>query len=299
MSFAIAYRRTVESPGGARISVVDHPATRPSTRGPTLVLAHGWCLSHETWNPVVAELQRRRPRLRVISYDQPGHGHSSRGDSRAVQVSDLGTTLRAVIDATVPSGELVLAGHSMGGMAIMSLAGLAPELVRDRVRGVGFFGTAAQLRRRGIPGERFVMWVLARLPATAGGLPTTPKLTAAHLFGEGPDPEAVLATARMTRTTPANVVADWFSVVTRFDLRATLTPFAEVRTVVVIGSRDRLASISAGRRLTALVPGSTFWSVPGKGHMLTYEATHTVADKLELLLDAEPTSQRARSLAPA
>ncbi len=293
MSVATVVRGTIESPHGALINVVDHPAPAGPAQGPTLVLAHGWCLTHESWDPVVAELQRRRPHLRVVSYDQPGHGHSSPGDSRQVDIQDLGVTLRAVIEASAPTGELVLAGHSMGGMTVMALAGLDPELVQDRVRGAGLFGTAAHLRRRGIAGERVVMALFSRLPATAKGLPTTQKLTAANLFGNDPDPEAVRATARMTRNTRANVVADWYAAIQRVDLRRALTPFAGVRTVVVTGARDRLTPVSAARRLMSLIPGATFWSLPGKGHMLTYEATGIVADKIELLLDAEPTSQRA------
>lgn len=287
-------RHTVDVPGGARVAVFDHPAREPGPAEPTVVLAHGWCLTHETWDPVVEELQRRRPGVRVITYDQPGHGLSTSPIRRHAEVTDLGVALHAVIVHLAPEGELVLAGHSMGGMTVMSLGSEAPELIRRRVRGVGLFATSPWMgHRRGIPGERLAMAVLRRLPATAKGLPTTPALTAANVFGDDPDPDAVRATAAMTRATRANVVADWFDAMGRMDLRETLTPFATVRTVVVTGTRDRLTSVSAGRRLAAAIPGATFWSLPGKGHMLAYEATGTVTDRLELLLDAEPAGQGA------
>lgn len=286
-------RRTVDASDGARIAVTDHPAASGSATGPTVVLAHGWCLTHEAWDPVVEELQRRRPHLRVISYDQPGHGHSTPGLDRSVSLLDLGATLREVVAETVPDGDVVLAGHSMGGMTVMALAAVDPELVRARVRGVALVGTAAHLgNRRPVRGEGLAMGLLGHLPAAYRGLPTTSRLTAKNLFGVDPDPEAVAATARMTSRTRANVISDWHRAIGELDLRADLAPFVDVRTVVLTGARDRLTPVSAGRRIAAGIPGSTFWSLPGVGHMITYEATSTVADKIELLLDAEPTSQR-------
>ena len=287
-------RLTVESPDGARIAVFDHPAPSGTPQGPTLVLAHGWCLTHEAWDPVVTELQRRRPDLRVLSYDQPGHGHSTAGRDRSVSLLDLGATLREVLAEAVPEGDVVLAGHSMGGMTVMALGRVDPELVRRRVRGVGLVGTAAHLPdRRPVPGEGVAMRLLGRLPAGAPGLPTTPRLTAANLFGVDPDPAAVRATSRMTSRTRGNVVADWYRAIGDLDLREGLVPFTTLRTVVLTGARDRLTPVSAGRRLAAGIPGATFWSLPGVGHMITYEATAVVADKIELLLDAEPAGEGA------
>ena len=299
-----ARRLTVDTPKGARVAVVEHaPADGPgsgaaagaaSAPGPTLVLAHGWCLTHEAWDPVVAALQSRRPDLRIVRYDQPGHGDSTAGRDREVSLLDLGAALRAVIQDTAPEGDLVLAGHSMGGMTIMALGAIDPALIRERVRGVALVGTAARLPgRRGIPGERLAMAVLGRLPEGARGLPTTPRLTAANLFGVDPDPEAVRATARMTSRTRARSVADWYHAIMGLDLRAGLTPFASVPTEILTGTRDRLTPVSAGRRLAEGIPGATFRAVTGVGHMITYEASDLVTARIESLLDAEATSQRA------
>lgn len=286
-------RLTVDSPDGARIAVLEHPATSGQAQGPTLVLAHGWCSTTEVWDPVVSELQRRRPDLRVITYDQPGHGRSTPGRDRQVSLLDLGATLREVIAETAPEGDVVLGGHSMGGMTLMALAQVDPGLVHRRVRGVALIGTAAHLTRRAIRGEALAMKLLGALPGTARGLPSTARLTAANLFGPDPDPEAVRTTMRMTTRTRANVVSDWHGAIAGLDFREHLAPFAEVRTVVVTGRVDRLTPVSAGRRLAALVPGADFWMVPHTGHMVLLEAPAVIADKIELLLDAEPASQRA------
>ena len=60
-----------------------------------------------------------------------------------VTIDQLGRDLKAVIDAAVPEGPLVLVGHSMGGMTVMALADQYPELIRDRVVGVAFVGTSS------------------------------------------------------------------------------------------------------------------------------------------------------------
>lgn len=288
-----AHRLTVAAPEGALIAVRDHAAPSGTSEGATLVLAHGWCSTTEVWDPVVTELQRRRPHLRVVTYDQPGHGHSTAGRDRRVSLLDLGATLREVIAETVPEGDIVLGGHSMGGMTVMALAQVDPDLIRRRVRGVALVGTAAHLDRRAIRGEALAMGILGRLPARASGLPSTARLTAANLFGPDPDPVAVRTTMRMTTRTRANVVADWHRAIGELDFREHLAPFAEVRTIVLTGRVDRLTPVSAGRRLAAGIPGADLYVVPRTGHMVLLEVPEVVADKIELLLDAESAGQRA------
>ena len=42
-----------------------------------------------------------------------------------------------------PTGALVFIGHSMGGMTILELGRIAPELFGDRILGVGLISTSA------------------------------------------------------------------------------------------------------------------------------------------------------------
>ena len=114
---------TVAAPDGARLQVQEWPATGPGD-GPTVVLAHGWTLTRASWLPVVEQLVGRG--LRVVTYDQRGHGGS--GPLRdQPSVRSLGDDLAAVLDVVAPAGPVVLGGHSMGGMTVMAYAGLHPE----------------------------------------------------------------------------------------------------------------------------------------------------------------------------
>lgn len=278
------FRRTV---GGIDLAVWDHPAA--SEPEATVVLAHGWCLTHATWDPVIVELQGRRPGVRVVTYDQPGHGRSGEAPASASGTDHLGDTLGAVVEwaaANSPKGRVVVGGHSMGGMTVMSLAGRRPDLLGEPIAGALLVGTAADIAaRRGITGERLAMALMGLMPRWVPGLPTTHALTAANLFGPSPDPAWVRATAAQTRATPARTVARYHRVLAEMDLHASAARLAAIPTLIVSGSRDRLTPARWGRAVAADIPSATLWVAPAAGHMLTYEATALVVDRLERLLD--------------
>jgi len=72
----------------------------------------------------------------LIRYDQRGHGGSAPGAAGSLTVPRLGDDLAAVLDRTVPPHlPVVVAGHAMGSVAIMSLAARRPELFGDRIVG--------------------------------------------------------------------------------------------------------------------------------------------------------------------
>src|SRR5204863_436491 len=78
-------------------------------RGPNLVLIHGLASSQRIWDLVVPRLERR---FRVTTYDQRGHGESSKpasGYDFATVAGDLGAVVRAV-EAERP----LIVGHSYG-----------------------------------------------------------------------------------------------------------------------------------------------------------------------------------------
>src|SRR6059058_2612368 len=90
----------------------------------TVVLAHGF-------------------RARLVLWDQRGYGRSGWTKLTRATIDRTGRDLGEVLDATTPSGPVVLAGHSMGGMSILALARQRPELFGDRVVGVFLLATSA------------------------------------------------------------------------------------------------------------------------------------------------------------
>src|SRR5699024_8536013 len=135
--------RTVRTSDGAALRVAE---SGPTDGAVTLVLIHGWTQDDRTWDPVCSELAARFPNViadvRTLRYDLRGHGGSDPGGAGTATIEQLADDLARVLRTRVPSGPLVLAGHSMGGMTIMTLAARHPELVTDRVAGAVFVATA-------------------------------------------------------------------------------------------------------------------------------------------------------------
>ena len=117
---------------------------------PTVVLPHCWGCSHEIWLPVARRL--RSEGFRVVLYDQRGHGASSRGTA-PLAVETLAHDLADVLNA-VDAHDVVLAGHSMGGMTIMSLATHRPEVLTARAKATVLVATAATSMGAGRRKER-------------------------------------------------------------------------------------------------------------------------------------------------
>src|SRR6059058_320838 len=95
--------------------------------GPTLVFIHGWTFSSRSWHyqRMLAE------RHRLVLMDHRDHGESGSGPREHRTVEQVGRDLYAVLNATCAGGrgsgaqgqsEVILVGHSMGGMTIMALA---------------------------------------------------------------------------------------------------------------------------------------------------------------------------------
>ena len=129
--------RTVTTDDGVPLHVeVDGGPDAPLT----VVFSHGFTARLVEWDLQRAAL---RDRARLVLWDQRGHGRSGWTKLTTATIDRTGRDLGEVLDATTPSGPVVLAGHSMGGMSILALARQRPELFGDRVVGVFLLATSA------------------------------------------------------------------------------------------------------------------------------------------------------------
>src|SRR4029450_7301734 len=111
---------------------------------PTIVFVHGFALDMGTFY-FQRKVLTKRGDHRMVFYDQPGHGRSSKLKSGDYDIAALGESLAAVLESTVPDGHIILVGHSMGGMTIMAFAEQHPEWFGERVTGVVLMSTSAGL----------------------------------------------------------------------------------------------------------------------------------------------------------
>jgi pimeloyl-ACP methyl ester carboxylesterase len=103
--------------------------------GPAIVLTHGWGMDSSEWYYVKKHLAQD---YRVVVWDLPGLGRSTRAANNDYELPRLAHDLQAVVEWT-QAPQIVLVGHSIGGMTLQTYARLYP--VEPRVRGLALVHT--------------------------------------------------------------------------------------------------------------------------------------------------------------
>ncbi len=276
----------------------------------TVLFSHGFTARLAEW-----ELQRTalRDRARLVFWDQRGHGRSGWTPLTKATIDRTGRDLGEVLDATTPTGPVVLAGHSMGGMSVMALARQRPELFGTRVVGVlllatsagglvetGILGLAVKLvRKLGLLSLylrllQFLAPLLERFRrrGTAIGRRVTQRL----LFGkDDADPHNVRLVQNLLEETPIPVVMAFYATFLDHDESAALEVLRRVPVTVVAATHDRLTPAAHGRHIAEVLgDGAELVVVPGAGHSVNLTRTDVVDAALVALLDRiEGTSRRA------
>jgi pimeloyl-ACP methyl ester carboxylesterase len=276
----------------------------------TLVLAHGWTLSQAAWDDVADLLAPRiaQGELRLIRYDQRGHGRSTWGGAE-ITIDQLGCDLADVIDQLAPTGPVVLGGHSMGGMTIMCLAAARPELFGDRVRGGALVSTSAgdlnpeprtraeKIRQRLTPGALTAALAAARVierlrQLLPPGHPRHQKMVRDLLYGADATDDMVLAGAEIMHASTVRAFAAFLPALGEHDKREELGALTRVPVEILVGDSDQLTPNRHSRQLADVLPDATLQVVERTGHMLPQERPRLVTDAVERLLTAA-TSGRA------
>ncbi|TWD82328.1 pimeloyl-ACP methyl ester carboxylesterase [Kribbella amoyensis] len=137
-----AERTGVTTTDGVRLHV---ETTGPADAPVTVLLSHGWTCSNRSWHNQVETLPSilGESRVRVVTYDHRGHGRSEAAPAGTTRIEQLADDLVTVLDEVVPSGPVVYAGHSMGGMTLMALADQRPDLFGSRIAGAALVSTTA------------------------------------------------------------------------------------------------------------------------------------------------------------
>jgi pimeloyl-ACP methyl ester carboxylesterase len=266
------------SADGSRIHVEVYGADG----APAVVLSHGWTCNIAFWSAQLTELAADH---RVIAYDQRGHGASPVPAPDGYSTEALADDLEAVLDAALDPGEqVVLAGHSMGGMTMMAAS--ARPAFREHAAAVLLCSTGA---------SRLVAEALV-VPMRAGRLrtgitrrilgaraplgPVTPLSMRTLRYGTmGPatPKDRVRSCVEMVHACPREARVGWSQVLDTLDLELGVRELA-VPTAVLAGEADRLTPPGHARRLAEHLPecaGLTL--LPGIGHMSPVEAPEAVS----------------------
>ena len=273
------------------------------------MLTHGYCLSLRCW--VYQRRALKEAGYRVVSWDQRGHGRSGRGEKDSYTIDRLGQDLHTVITELVPEGDLVLVGHSMGGMTMLALGEHQPQL-RPRA---GRRGRASS--RRAPAGSCSPTAAASRRsagscssasdPGVLGSLSQRPELFTRirrvardleHFMVEqnsfaSPVPRSVVRyTADILLSTPLDVVNDYLQTFDGFDKRPALLEFRHAVVLVFNGRDDILTPPSHSELIVEGIPGAEHIVVNDAGHVIMLEHPDLLNAHLVQLVDQ---SARARA----
>jgi pimeloyl-ACP methyl ester carboxylesterase len=312
----LAVRSGVITLDGVRLHV---ETSGPEDAPVTVVLSHGWTCSTRSWHHQFEGLPQAlgESAVRVVAYDHRGHGKSEAAPVGSTRIERLAENLVAVLDAVVPSGPVVYAGHSMGGMTLMALADQRPELFGERIAAAALVSTSSgQIASRpfGLP-ARFDATALRVAPRAmdlagqrlerraeraeraeqaarverAAARAAWVELAGARLrrpavrrmvFGKGVDPAEVDILMADLAATPGRSLSGFFEALTQHDLGHALKVLDGIPVEIMHGTRDRLLPPRHGNRMAQLLPSARLWMYPEAGHMLMQERPRDVTQRL-------------------
>ncbi|GAA2119604.1 alpha/beta hydrolase [Nocardioides bigeumensis] len=266
---------------------------------PTVVFVHGYALDLDCWH-----FQRAgyRGQVRTIFFDQRSHGRSGRSPDDHATIEQLGSDLERVLDDLTGDEPVVLVGHSMGGMTVMSLAERRPDLFGTKVVGAALIATTAggldpgrilfPLLPAGI-GPGIVTRVVSTLSRGSGmvdrvravGRDVARVVVDTYAFGSAVPASYVDFTYDMLDKTPFSVVADFFPAFASLDHWTHLEPFERVPTSIICGTKDKITGVHHSRKLHESIAGSELLQCRDAGHMVVLESHREVNAELDDLLE--------------
>ncbi|MGH3726870.1 MAG: alpha/beta fold hydrolase [Mycobacterium sp.] len=260
----------------------------------TVLFLHGWTQNREAWDDVAGPLHERNPELRIVGIDHRGHGKSDAAPKGTVNITQLAADVADFIAAEIPTGQIVVVGHSMGGMTMMGLGEFQPDLVAQRISGAVFVATSAGRllhRLRVVPPvfrvvKAVILGVVAQGWFLQQGYLMRPVISTL-VFGRDPRPYDVSRVWDQIRSgTPQSYKDAAESMVLHEDLTEGLYAYRSKPVAVLAGARDFLTPAGDSRTIAAMLDTKELRTYPGSGHMLPNERATEVVNEIVTVLDA-------------
>ncbi|MBM3490487.1 MAG: alpha/beta hydrolase [Alphaproteobacteria bacterium] len=236
---------------------------------PTILMVHGASFDGTVW--VLQTRYFAWHGRNVLALDLPGHGRTEGPLLGSIEA--MADWLIAVLDA-VEAKQAALCGHSMGALVTLACAARHPE----RVSALALLGAAAaipvndELLASAQAGEHLAMdlinsWGFGR--RAQAGVHRVPGL---WMMKGGL--RILEASARDVLYTDLKACNDW---------KAGAGAAAAVRcpTQLVLGERDVMTPLKAGRELAAMIAGARVAVLPSIGHIMPIEAPDETLDVLK------------------
>jgi pimeloyl-ACP methyl ester carboxylesterase len=271
----------------------------------TVVFSHGFCLRMGAFHFQRARLTEQwGPQVRMVFYDHRGHGQSGDAPPETFTVEQLGQDLEAVLSVVAPHGPVVLVGHSMGGMTVLSHARQFPQRYPARIVGAALISSAAEGVARSPLGEILKNPALEAARLAARYAPKTvhrtrgaaravigPVLRAASYGDAKVSPSVVAFSEKMMHDTPIATLVGFLHALEVHDETAGLVALAKVPTLIVCGDHDLLTPQECSEYMADALPKAELLIVGGAGHLVQLEQPEIVDDALVRLVERATPSR--------
>ncbi|HEX2283890.1 MAG TPA: alpha/beta hydrolase [Mycobacterium sp.] len=292
----------VTTPDGVPLAVRE---VGPEDARLTVVFAHGFCLRMGAFHFQRARLTEQwGNQVRMVFYDQRGHGQSGESSPDTYTVTQLGQDLETVLAVMAPRGPVVLVGHSMGGMTVLSHARQFPQRYPIRIVGAAIISSAAEgvsrsplgeiLKNPALEAARFaVRYAPKTVHRTRGAAKSVigPVLRAASYGDEKISPSVVAFSEKMMHDTPIATLVEFLHALEVHDETAALPTLAKVPTLIACGDRDLLTPMEYSEHMAAELPKSELVIVGGAGHLVQLEQPEAIDDALVRLVERATPSK--------
>jgi len=298
----------VTTPDGVPLAVRE---VGPTDAPLTVVFAHGFCLRMGAFH-----FQRMRlcdewgTQVRMIFYDQRGHGRSGKAPPETYTLTQLGKDLETVLQVISPRGPIVLVGHSMGGMTVLSHARQFPRHYGSRIAGAALISSAAEGVAESPLGEILNNPALEAVLRAARSAPKLaqrgrtaarsligPILRAASFSDMRVSPSIVAFSEKMMLETPIPTMVEFLHALQVHDETAALPMLAKIPTLIVCGDHDLVTPAEYSRKMAEVLPESELVIVAKAGHLVLLERPASVNDGLVRLVK-HATPGRFTALSP-
>ena len=260
--------------------------------GPPLVLLHGNGSMIEDFASS-GLVDRAARRHRVIVFDRPGYGHSTRPRRRIWDAEAQANLIHAALERIGVSRAVVL-GHSWGASVAVALALGHPQAVSGLVVASGYYYPSARVDFAIMSGPAVpLLGDIARYTVAPIASRLAWPLLMRKIFGPAPVPAKFRRFPREMAVRPSQIRAEAAESALLIPVAAAASAdYAALKmpVVIVVGAEDRLVDPDAqSRRLHQAIAHSTFRAVPGAGHMVhqtSPEAVMSAIDEAFRLADA-------------
>lgn len=258
--------------------------------GQPIILSHGWGPNSTVWYYAKRQLSDR---FRVIVWDLPGLGKSSKPKNKDYSLEKYARDLEAVVDLV--GKPVILLGHSMGGMLTLTFCRLFPEQLGSRVAGLILADTtytnpvktailSKVLRAVQKPllepllyltiGLSPVLWLMTWLSYFNGSLHISVELSGF----KGTETRGQLDfSALLSALGSPGVLARGTLAMFKYEETATLSTI-HIPVLLIVGASDIATKPDASLRMKAELPQSEFVSLKGSGHMSLMEHNQEFAE---------------------